>query len=61
MVSANEFAEYARECVRLAALRDVNPQMRDQLLEMAREWMKAAMDTQADKPVPSKPPVQSAL
>jgi hypothetical protein len=34
--------EYARECVRLAGLTD-DQQIRDQLLNMAREWMGAAM------------------
>jgi hypothetical protein len=42
MTSDEECVEYARECVRLAGLtKDL--QLRDQLLNMAREWMAAAM------------------
>ena len=33
---------YARECVRLAGLTQ-DPELRDQLLNMAREWMATAM------------------
>ena len=33
---------YARECVRLAGLTQ-DPQLRGQLLNMAREWMATAM------------------
>lgn len=42
MVTDEECVGYARECVWLAGLtKDV--QLRDQLLNMAREWMAAAM------------------
>jgi hypothetical protein len=40
MTTYKECMEYARECVRLAGLTD---DQRDQLLNMAREWMGAAM------------------
>jgi hypothetical protein len=40
MSSATEFQGYARECVRLAGLTN-SRELRDQLLEMAREWMNA--------------------
>jgi hypothetical protein len=33
---------YARECVRLAGLTS-DPELQDQLLNMAREWMATAM------------------
>jgi len=33
---------YARECVRLAGLAE-DPMLRDQLLDMARNWMAEAM------------------
>ena len=38
----DECVDYARECVRLAGLTD-NPELREQLLNMAREWMATAM------------------
>ena len=42
MVTDEECVDYARECVRLASL-TVDQEIRDQLLNMAREWMAAAM------------------
>jgi hypothetical protein len=41
MATDNDCVGYARECVRLAGLTD--PQLREQLLRMAREWMAMAM------------------
>jgi hypothetical protein len=38
---AQEFEEYARDCVRLAGQPNIPPDVRDQLLHMAREWMQA--------------------
>jgi len=43
MASDKEMEGYARECVRLAQLAD-DQQVRERLLQMAREWMAAAMD-----------------
>jgi hypothetical protein len=37
-----ECVDYARECARLAGL-TADQEIRDQLLNMAREWMAAAM------------------
>jgi hypothetical protein len=43
MSSGSEFEEFARDCVRLA--RQANsPELREKLFEIAREWMRAAMD-----------------
>ena len=42
MVTDEESVDYARECVRLAGL-TADQEIRDQLLNMAREWMAAAM------------------
>jgi hypothetical protein len=42
---------YARECVRLAQLAD-DPKLRERLLQMAREWMAAAMHEE-NPPQPS--------
>jgi hypothetical protein len=41
--SAHEFEEFARDCVRLAEQADTQA-LRDKLLNLAREWMQAAMD-----------------
>ena len=38
-----ELEDYARDCVRLAQLTDI-PEIHERLLQMAREWMAAAMD-----------------
>jgi hypothetical protein len=38
-----DFDKYARECVRLADQADT-PELREQLLTMARDWMRAVMD-----------------
>jgi hypothetical protein len=45
-MSYKEFEEYARDCVRLAQQADT-PELRDQLLAMAREWMEALMIEEA--------------
>ena len=42
MATDKESMAYARECVRLAGLTD-EPEIRDQLFALAREWMAAAM------------------
>jgi hypothetical protein len=39
--TAEEFENYARDCVKLAKEESVSPELRKQLLEMAREWMHA--------------------
>ena len=49
---------YARECVRLAGLTQ-DPELRDQLLNMAREWMATAMH-EAKTPKPKLMPAQPA-
>jgi hypothetical protein len=38
-----EFAAYARDCVKLADQADT-PELREAMLNMAREWMQAVMD-----------------
>jgi hypothetical protein len=42
MISDKDMEDYARECVWLAHVTS-DPQIREQLFEMAREWMAAAM------------------
>jgi hypothetical protein len=44
MSSANELIEYARDCVLLAGLVGDDRQLREQSLDMARAWMRAARD-----------------
>jgi hypothetical protein len=57
-----DFDRYARDCVRLAGSENVPPELRNQLLAMAREWMQAAMEEQdgesiasTDRALPSLP------
>jgi hypothetical protein len=53
MSSGSEFEEFARDCVRLA--RQANsPELREKLFDIAREWMRAAMDS--EEAARSKPP-----
>lgn len=56
--AAKEFEEFARDCVRLAERADT-PELREKLLNLAREWMHAVMDdedaesaTQRRRPIP---------
>jgi len=44
-MSATELEEFARDCVRLAEQADTLI-LREKLLNLAREWMRAAMDDQ---------------
>jgi hypothetical protein len=46
MSSEKEFEDYARDCVNLAEQPDAPPELREQLLQMAREWMKAIMEAE---------------
>jgi hypothetical protein len=41
--TAEEFDKYARDCVKLAHQPNTPPDLREQLLQMAREWMQAVM------------------
>ena len=41
--AAEEFEGFARDCVRLAERADT-PELREKLLNLAREWMRAVMD-----------------
>ena len=40
---AKEFEGFARDCVRLAERADT-PELREKLLNLAREWMRAVME-----------------
>ena len=41
--AAKEFEGFARDCVRLAERADT-PELREKLLNLAREWMRAVME-----------------
>ena len=47
--SAMEFQTYARDCVKLAEQPDAPPELREQLFQMAREWMKATIAAEEDE------------
>jgi len=53
MISDKECVGYARDCVRLAGLTE-DPELREWLLERAREWMASAM-CEPGSPLGSKP------
>ena len=40
-----QYEEFARDCVRLAGQAD-SPELREKLLNLAREWMHAVIDEQ---------------
>jgi len=44
--SKSEFESYARDCVMLAEQPNAPPELREQLLQMAREWMQASMEAE---------------
>ena len=44
--AAKEFEDFARDCAQLAAQADT-PELRERLLSMARDWMRAAMEEDA--------------
>ena len=46
MSSATDFETYARDCVQLAEQPDAPSELREQLLQMAREWMQAMMEAE---------------
>ena len=43
--AAKEFEGFARDCVRLAERADT-PELREKLLNLAREWMRAVMEAE---------------
>jgi hypothetical protein len=42
-MSSEDFDKYARDCVKLAHEPHTPPELREQLLQMAREWMREEM------------------
>jgi hypothetical protein len=51
--TAKVFQNYARDCLKLARQNNTAPELRDQLLTMAREWMRAVIDEQDGTETPS--------
>jgi hypothetical protein len=45
MSPGSEFEEFARDCARLATQAN-SPELRERLIDIAREWMRAAMDAE---------------
>ena len=56
--SSKDCEEYARDCVRLAEKSNTPPEIRDQLLTMARDWMQLAMSEEGKRDA-RKPPSPS--
>ncbi len=52
--ATKEYETYARDCVKLAKQDNTPPELRDQLLKMAREWMHAAMDQEYGTDTPRR-------
>jgi hypothetical protein len=50
--TAKGFQDYARDCVKLANGDNVPPELRKQLLEMAREWMQAVIEQEDGSEAP---------
>ena len=48
MATDKECVDYARECVRLADMTN-DPQMRQQLLQLADDWMAIAKNKKGDR------------
>jgi hypothetical protein len=58
MASATDFAEFARECIRLAC-ETKDGQIREQPIQMARQWMQLVLeeeDKQNIAPYRNRPP-----
>ena len=55
MATDEQCVGYARECERLAGLAADNQELRDQLLQMARNWMAEAMHEHYKDAVARKP------
>jgi hypothetical protein len=44
-----DFQKYAQDCVKLAQQPNTPPELRQQLFQMAREWMQAMMAEEEDE------------
>jgi hypothetical protein len=55
--AAKDFEAFARDCVQLAAQADT-PELRERLLSMARDWMRAALEDEDDAAASTGRPVR---
>jgi cation transport regulator ChaB len=46
--TTKDFQKYAQDCVKLAQQPNTPPELRQQLFQMAREWMQAMMAEEDD-------------
>ena len=55
--TTKHFQNYAQDCVKLAQQPNTPPELRQQLFQMAREWMQAMMAEEEDpSTIPKKKP-----
>jgi hypothetical protein len=59
MSSGKDFEHYARECVKLAEQPNTPPELQEQMLQMAREWMQAMMDEEDKLPSDDDDPTKT--
>jgi len=52
--TGKDFDKYARDCVKLAEHPDAPPELREQLFQMAREWIRAAMEEEGEPVSPDR-------
>jgi hypothetical protein len=48
--TGKNFEQYARDCVRLAEQPNTPPELCEQLLQMAREWVQTMMEEEDERP-----------
>jgi hypothetical protein len=54
-----DFQKYAQDCVKLAQQPNTPPELRQQLFQMAREWMQAMMAEEEDASTIKPPPANT--
>jgi hypothetical protein len=54
--TGKNFEKYARDCVKLAEQPHTPPELCEELLQMAREWVQAMMDEEDKTPSDSDDP-----
>ena len=59
--TGKDFEHYARECVKLAEQPNTPPELQEQMLQMAREWMQAMIDEEDKTPSDGDDPTWKTL
>jgi hypothetical protein len=59
--TGKDFEHYARECVKLAEQSNTPPELQEEMLQMAREWMQAMMDEEDKTPSDGDDPTWKTL